>query len=76
MKKRSQRRETDWLLVVMASIMILIGVALLLLAIVYASALGWWALGVGATGLSTIGFAVKAIATNNRAWILLDLILP
>lgn len=75
-KKHPTPRETDWPLVIVAVIMIVIGAVLVWLAIVNATALGWWAFVPGLTGLSTITFAVIAIQSNNRAWILLDLILP
>lgn len=77
MKRSKRREERDGLIIVVGSIMILIGLALVALAIIYAKELGWWlALGIGLAGLTTGGAAVMSIVTNNRAWILIDLILP
>jgi len=76
MKKSTTRTERNWALVIFSSLLILIGLVLTVLAIVYSSELGWWALLVGLTGLSTIGASVMSIVKNDPSWVLLNLILP
>jgi hypothetical protein len=75
-KKTNAYAAGNWLLIIVSSILILIGLALLLLAIIYIGNFGWWSLLIGSTGLTTTGCAVTSIVENNPSWIMLDLILP
>ncbi|MNH58462.1 hypothetical protein D3C73_102620 [compost metagenome] len=43
---------------------------------IHGTALGWWALLIGAGAVSSIYFSVLAIKKNDPAWLLLDFILP
>lgn len=79
MKSRNKRKtstERNWLLVIVATILIVIGLALLVLAICNIHTFGWGSLTVGLTGVGTAGAACIAIIENDPTWILLDLILP
>ncbi len=76
MKKPVAQTERNWVLVFVSSLLILIGLALTVLAIMYARELGWWAILVGLTGISTIAASVMSIVKNDPSWILLNLILP
>lgn len=75
-KKTNAYAAGNWLLIIISSILILIGLALLLLATIYVANFGWWSLLIGSTGLTTTGCAVMSIVENNPSWIMLDLILP
>jgi len=68
--------ERNWALVVVASILISIGLALLVLAILNIATFGWWSLALGLGALTTIAAAVMSIVKNDPVWILLDLIIP
>ena len=68
--------ERNWALVVVASILISIGLALLVLAIINIATFGWWSLALGVGALTTIAAAVMSILKNDPVWILLDLIIP
>jgi len=74
--KKRVTKERNWVLVVVSSILILIGIALVLLAIMYGFQLGWWGLLVGISGVSTIFLSVMSIIKNDPSWILLGLIIP
>lgn len=76
MSKQIPPKERNWLLVVVASFLILFGLAVAVLSVIYFESLGWLAMGGVAGGLSTTGFSVTAIIRNDPSWILLDLILP
>jgi len=68
--------ERNWALVVVASILISIGLALLVLAILNIATFGCWSLALGLGALTTIAAAVMSIVKNDPVWILLDLIIP
>lgn len=53
-----------------------LGLALIVLALMNVSSFGLWGLLIGAIGLTAFGAAVTAIITNDPSWILLDLIMP
>ena len=75
-KKKEQKIERNWALVVIASIMIIINLALLVIASMYWSALGWWAPVIVVGAIVSIYLSIEAIRTNDPTWLLLDLILP
>ncbi len=59
-----------------AAIILVIGVALMVIAVTNAVALGWYALLVFVSGLTSAGFAVVALRTGKPEWILLDMLFP
>ena len=69
-------KERNWFLVFISLLMILIGGALLIISIAFATDFGWWSLLVGLGGASTVFMAIMSIIKNDPSWILLDLILP
>lgn len=72
-KKVTKRR--NWALVFIASILLVLGLALCVLAIMYASVFGWRSILVGASGFAISGAAVMSIIENDPTWILLNLII-
>lgn len=74
--KKTQSKERNWLLVTIASIVILLDIVLLVIAATNMSTLGWWSLAITIGAISSLYLSVVAIKTNNPAWLLLDLILP
>jgi len=76
MKSNKEVIERNWALVVVASILIIIGLALLVLAIINVGTFGWWSLALILAALTTIAAAVMSIVKNDPVWILLDLIIP
>lgn len=66
----------NWLLVGVASVIIVINIILLVLIVMCPQALGWlsWLVGIGCIG--AISACLLAIEKNDPAWILLDAILP
>ena len=76
MKSNKEVIERNWALVVVASILIIIGLALLVLAIINVGTFGWWSLALILGALTTIAAAVMSIVKNDPVWILLDLIIP
>ena len=76
MKEKTPAKERNWALVLIASILIILGSAIVLLAVTNIATFGWWSLLIGLGGLTTITAAIMFIITNDPTWILLDLILP
>lgn len=76
MKKKTTAKERNWFLVFIASVLIIIGCAIVFLAVTNIATFGWWSLLIGLGGLTTITAAIMSIITNDPTWILLDLILP
>lgn len=76
MKKKASATERNWALVFIASILIVLGSALILLAVINISNFGWWSLVIGVGGLTTVAAAIMSIIKNDPSWILLDLIIP
>ena len=74
--KKIQNYERNWGLVVIASLMILGNAAILVLAVLYMTTLGWWSAALIAGAITSIWLSVEAIRHNEPAWLLLDLILP
>lgn len=74
--KYRNKKDRNWVLIFVASILIILGIALVVLAVANITAFGWWSLILGASGVSTIAAAAMSIITNNPSWILLDLIIP
>ena len=60
-----------------AILLVLGGAVVMLLSVVYFDVFGLWpALLCFVMGLTTSGFAITAITSGNKAWILLDLVSP
>jgi len=77
MKNNKTIAETrNWPLVLIASVLIILGLALALVAVTNISSFGWVSLFIGLSGLTTIAAAVVSILKNDPSWILLDLIIP
>ena len=74
MKKRKKSR--NWALVVFASIVIVLNIAVGGFSIAYVSVLGWWAALFIFGAISSIVLGLVAIKKNDPTWLLLDLILP
>ena len=74
--KTSAAQKRNWFLVFIASVLFLLGCALVVLAIVGIASLGWWSVLIGLSGLTTIFAATMSIVKNDPSWILLDLIIP
>lgn len=71
-----ETKKRNWFLVFIASILIVLGVALILLAVTNVTNLGWWSLLIGLSGITTVAAALLSIVKNDPSWILLDLIIP
>jgi len=74
--KKVTTKPRNWFLVFIASILIVLGAALVALSIVNVASFGWWSVLMGLGGLMTIAAAVLSIVKNDPSWILLDLIIP
>ena len=74
--KKTTAKERNWVLALVSSVLILLGSALVVLAIMNIALFGWWSLLLGVSGLMTIGAAIMSIIKNDPSWILLDLLLP
>ncbi|MDQ5931916.1 MAG: hypothetical protein QG649_1 [Patescibacteria group bacterium] len=59
-----------------ASIVIVLNVALILFLILEPNILGWWSLLIGLSAVVSISLSVKAIKENEPAWLMIDLLLP
>ena len=73
--KNKEETDRNWALIVIASIVILIDLALLIITCIYFSKFGWWALATIAGALSSLCMAIVAIKKNDPSWLLLDLLL-
>ena len=77
MKNTQNTTKTrDWLLVFVASMLLVLGLVLVIVAAMNVATFGWWSLLVGLSGLTTVATAIMSILKNDPSWILLDLILP
>lgn len=74
--KKVTTKPRNWFLVFIASILIVLGAALVALSIVNVASFGGWSVLMGLGGLMTIAAAVLSIVKNDPSWILLDLIIP
>lgn len=74
MTRKEQSRNPGVMIV--ASLILLGGLALVVVGILNLSTLGWfsWILIIG--GLSSVGLATMTLVTGKAEWILIDLILP
>lgn len=75
-KNKTVVRPTNWFLVFIASILLVLGVVLIVAAVMNVTTFGWWSLLIGLGGLTTIVAAVMSIIKNDPSWILLDLVIP
>jgi len=66
----------NWALVFIGVVLLLIGIALLVLAIMNIQTIGWWSLLAGLIGVTTIFASIMSIVKNDASWILLGLIIP
>ena len=69
-------KPRNWFLVFIASILLVLGLALVAVAVMNVITFGWWSLLIGLSGLTTIGAALMSIIKNDPSWILLDFIIP
>lgn len=69
-------KARNWFLVFIASILLVLGVVLVVVAVMNVTTFGWWSLLIGLSGLITIVAAIMSIIKNDPSWILLDLIIP
>ncbi len=69
-------KPRNWFLIFIASILLVLGLAIVVAAIMNFTTFGWWSLLIGLSGLTTIVAAVMSIIKNDPSWILLDLIIP
>lgn len=74
--KKTATQDRNWFLVFIASILLILGLALIVLSLVNIISFGWWSVLIGLGGLTTVAAAVMSILKNDPSWILLDLILP
>ncbi|MGB4768749.1 MAG: hypothetical protein WBP22_05860 [Candidatus Saccharimonas sp.] len=74
--KKKVPEARNWALVFICAILIVLGGALAVLAVINIALFGWWSLLVGAGGVTTVAAAIMSIIKNDPSWILLDLILP
>jgi hypothetical protein len=63
-------------LIIIASVLILFGLAIVFVGLTNMEALGWWTILTVLSGLITTGAAVTSIVRNDPSWILLELLLP
>jgi hypothetical protein len=63
-------------LIIIASVLILFGLAIVFVGLTNMDALGWWTILTVLSGLLTTGAAVTSIVQNDPSWILLELLLP
>lgn len=73
-KDKTPRKPRNWLLVGIASILLVLGLILVVIAIANISTFGWWSLLIGCAGLTTFVAALMSIVKNDPSWILLNLI--
>lgn len=73
---KKSTKPRDWTVVFIGSLLILMGLAMVCIAVFFAKELGWWSAIIGIGGLSSVGFATMAIVKNDPSWILIDLLLP
>ena len=75
-KQELKNQPRNWMLVLVAVIMIILSLTIIVLGLALMPQLGWFAAVPIVGGLSSTGLAVTAIIKNDPAWLLLDLILP
>ncbi len=68
--------KKNWVLIVIASTVIVLNAALILFLILNPMTLGWWTLLIGLSAVVSISLSLKAIKENEPAWLMIDLILP
>ncbi len=74
--KKKAPRERNWFLVFISVVLIVIGIALVILAVTNAVGLGWWSLLIGLGGATIVFSATMSIIKNDPSWVLLGLLLP
>lgn len=74
--KKTAATERNWFLVFIASLLMVIGVTMVLIATTDIAQLGWWNLLIGLSGLTIVYTAIMSIVKNDPAWILLGLLMP
>ncbi len=76
MKNRKKTQERNWFLVFIALILLILGLALIILAMSNINSFGWMSLVIGISGLTIVSAATASIVTNDPSWIMLDLFIP
>lgn len=74
--KALKKQPRNWMLVLVAVIMIILSLTITVLGLMLIPQIGWFAAVPIVGGISSTGLAVTAIIENDPAWLLLDLILP
>lgn len=74
--KKIAPRERNWFLVFISVVLIVIGIALVILAVTNAVGLGWWSLLIGLGGTTIVFSALMSIIKNDPSWVLLGLLMP
>ncbi|HBO64478.1 TPA: hypothetical protein DD425_00770 [Candidatus Saccharibacteria bacterium] len=69
-------KPRNWLLVFIASMLLVFCLTLVVVATINVNTFGWWSILIGLSGLTTFFVAVMSIIKNDPSWILLDLIIP
>lgn len=75
-KKPAARQRPSLALVLMASIMLLLDAALIILGVAYMASFGWFSAVLILAGVSSGYLAIMSLITGKPEWLLLDLILP
>jgi formate hydrogenlyase subunit 3/multisubunit Na+/H+ antiporter MnhD subunit len=76
MTKKQKNAERNWAVVIVGSIYMLLGLALVVVAALNIHVFGWGSLLLGLAGATPITASIIAIVENDPNWILLDLIIP
>jgi hypothetical protein len=76
MKRAAPRPISSWVLVSVALVYMGIGLALIVVSVMYIRGVGWLGVGGVLVGLSAVGASTMAIVKNDPSWILLDLLFP
>lgn len=66
----------NWLLVVVALVVILMNLVILFLSVDNVESFGWFSWIAGLAAITSIGMSITAIVRNDPSWLLLDLIWP
>lgn len=75
-KKPKARQRPSSALIVMATILLVLDAALIILGVVYMASFGWFSAVLILAGVSSGYLAIMSLITGKPEWLLLDLILP
>lgn len=74
--KKQQKHSRNWALVIIASIVIILNLALIVFYILYAKTFGWWNVITIPGAIFGVWTSARAIKDDESAWLMLDLIFP